>query len=215
MVSDLAQVPGQQVVVLSQVLADTVNVGYEDLINVQVVKFNGTRVVNLAQLARLVEACRERFLRFELDREELVFIDREAAVEAAGEILRVHSIPSAASPDILLAMQQETQEGFVPLPEPPAPAAGDGEGGGRRGGGGVGASPVPVSARPAPSRATISGVGAGLARSDGCSCRPSGRSRGKELEGGPAAAAAGARAPHGSCSCCSLTRARAHRSHVQ
>ena len=63
---DYQTVDGEQPVVLSQILMDKVNYGYEGLTPCEVVKFNGERVINLAHLMEMVLACKDRFLRFEL-----------------------------------------------------------------------------------------------------------------------------------------------------
>ena len=56
-----------QVVVLSQVLACDATLGYEELYNVQVLRFNGEPVRNLRHLAQLCLACAAPFMRFDLD----------------------------------------------------------------------------------------------------------------------------------------------------
>lgn len=56
-----------QVVVLSQVLACDATLGYEDLYNVQVKKFNGVDIRNLRQLTELVLQCTDKYMRFDLD----------------------------------------------------------------------------------------------------------------------------------------------------
>ena len=66
--------PGQKVVVVSQVLAADINIGYEEIVNTMVKGFNGKPVNNLKQLAKMVEACKEEYLRFELDHEILVVL---------------------------------------------------------------------------------------------------------------------------------------------
>jgi hypothetical protein len=125
-----ASAVGEQVVVLSQVLAAEVNVGYEDLTNLQVLAFNGIPVASLAGLAAAVAACGERFFRFDLDSGETVVLDaakvrryaqalrrgasgaltRRGAVcvcaatqarAATPAILATHCIPAACSRDLL------------------------------------------------------------------------------------------------------------------
>lgn len=56
-----------QIVVLSQVLACKATLGYEDLYNLRVHKFNGTAVCSLAHLAQLATACADKYMRFDLD----------------------------------------------------------------------------------------------------------------------------------------------------
>eukprot|EP00268_Persea_americana_P030616 TRINITY_DN2965_c0_g1_i10.p1 TRINITY_DN2965_c0_g1~~TRINITY_DN2965_c0_g1_i10.p1 ORF type:complete len:297 (-),score=35.54 TRINITY_DN2965_c0_g1_i10:1074-1964(-) len=51
----LAKFKGEEIVILSQVLANEVNIGYEDMGNQQVLKFNGTPIRNIHHLAHLVD----------------------------------------------------------------------------------------------------------------------------------------------------------------
>lgn len=90
----------QQVVLLSQVLACDATLGYNDHFNSQVYKFNGIPVHNLRHLALLTSQCKERFMRFDLDYEEVVVVDSMVARAATADILRSHSIPSAVSKDL-------------------------------------------------------------------------------------------------------------------
>lgn len=57
----------QEVVVLGQVLAADINIGCEEIVNTQLDRFNGQKVDNLAAFVRMVEACTEPFLRFDLE----------------------------------------------------------------------------------------------------------------------------------------------------
>lgn len=56
-----------QIVVLSQVLACDATLGYEEIHNTQVLRFNGTKIRNLAHLAELTITCDQPFMRFDLD----------------------------------------------------------------------------------------------------------------------------------------------------
>ena len=56
-----------QIVVLSQVLACDATLGYEEIHNTQVLRFNGTKIRNLAHLAELTTTCDQPFMRFDLD----------------------------------------------------------------------------------------------------------------------------------------------------
>ncbi|KAK9842610.1 hypothetical protein WJX84_004330 [Apatococcus fuscideae] len=67
--------PEQQIVVLSQVLACNTTLGYEDLYNLRVHKFNGTAVRSLAHLAHLATACTDKYMRFDLDHSEVVVLE--------------------------------------------------------------------------------------------------------------------------------------------
>ena len=81
MMHDMVKEPGQNVVVVSQVLAADINIGYEEIVNTMVKGFNGKPVNNLKQLAKMVEACKEEYLRFELDHEILVVLKTKDALK--------------------------------------------------------------------------------------------------------------------------------------
>lgn len=50
-----------------QVLASDVNIGYEEIVNTQVHKVNGKAVKNLSDLTKQIENCRDEYLRFDLE----------------------------------------------------------------------------------------------------------------------------------------------------
>ena len=92
--------PDEELVVLSQVLAADINIGYEDVVNTAVDKFNGVKVRNLRHLVQLVEACQDEYLRFELDYNTVLVLTAAAARAATPAILETHSIPQRASADL-------------------------------------------------------------------------------------------------------------------
>ncbi|KAG2424070.1 hypothetical protein HYH02_015249 [Chlamydomonas schloesseri] len=101
--------PGEEVVVLSQVLACDATLGYEDVYNVQLLRLNGTAVTNLRQLAGLVDGAlaAERatpgsggFLRFDLEYNEVVVVEARDVLEATAQVMRSHSIPHTMSADL-------------------------------------------------------------------------------------------------------------------
>lgn len=98
---ELPEKPGQQLVILSQVLMDDINAGYERLSELQVKKVNGVEVENLKHLCSLVENCEEESLRFDLDDERVVVLNYQKAKLATTRILKRHRIPSAISTDLL------------------------------------------------------------------------------------------------------------------
>jgi hypothetical protein len=69
----MSQTDEEQLVVVSQVLVADINIGYEDIVNTQVLAFNGTSVRNLKHLANMVENCRDQFLRFDLEYQQVNF----------------------------------------------------------------------------------------------------------------------------------------------
>lgn len=90
----------QQVVVLGQVLASDITIGYEDIVNTQVLKCNGQSVNNLKDLANAVESCKGKYLRLDLDYNQVVVLDYASAQKATQDILETHCIPSAMSEDL-------------------------------------------------------------------------------------------------------------------
>ncbi|XP_056170178.1 protease Do-like 2, chloroplastic isoform X2 [Syzygium oleosum] len=97
----LARFKGEQIVILSQVLANEVNIGYEDMSNQQVLKFNGTRIKNIHHLAHLIDSCKDKYLVFEFEDNYLAVLEREAAVAASSCILKDYGIPAERSSDLL------------------------------------------------------------------------------------------------------------------
>ncbi|XP_049343456.1 protease Do-like 2, chloroplastic isoform X1 [Solanum verrucosum] len=97
----LAKFEGEQIVVLSQVLANEVNIGYEDMSNEQVLKLNGTRIKNIHHLAHLVDSSKGKYLVFEFEDNILVVLEREEAMSASASILKDYGIPAERSSDLL------------------------------------------------------------------------------------------------------------------
>lgn len=58
---------GEEIVVLTKVLASDINLGYQDTGNIQVLEVNGTRVLNLAHMAHLINSCKDPFLKLQLE----------------------------------------------------------------------------------------------------------------------------------------------------
>ncbi|CAK9175931.1 unnamed protein product [Ilex paraguariensis] len=96
----LARFEGEQIVILSQVLANEVNIGYEDMSNEQVLKLNGTRIKNIHHLAHLVDSCKDKYLVFEFEDNYVAVLEREVALAASTRILKDYGIPSERSSDL-------------------------------------------------------------------------------------------------------------------
>lgn len=96
----MAQTEDEQLVVVSQVLVADINIGYEDIVNTQIMAFNGIPVRNLKHLAHMVETCKEEFLKFDLEYQQMVVLEANKAKAATPEILATHCIPSAMSDDL-------------------------------------------------------------------------------------------------------------------
>ncbi|BFG27240.1 hypothetical protein CerSpe_135150 [Prunus speciosa] len=92
---------GEQLVILSQVLMDDINAGYERLAELQVKKVNGIEVENLKHLCQLVESCSKESVRFDLDDDRVIVLNHRLAKVATSKILKCHRIPSAMSNDLI------------------------------------------------------------------------------------------------------------------
>ena len=92
--------PGQQVVILSQVLADEVNAGYQGMHDLEVRSVNGRRVHNLRELRDAVEGAEGAFLRLDFVDDRVLVVSRAEAEAAHARIMAKHRVPSRASPDL-------------------------------------------------------------------------------------------------------------------
>ena len=68
--------------------------------NRQVLKFNGTKINNLAQLSGLIDACQKPYIRFDLVDDKVLILNAQAAREAGPEVLEQHNIPFSKSEDL-------------------------------------------------------------------------------------------------------------------
>uniref|UniRef100_A0A2C9VPL6 Protease Do-like PDZ domain-containing protein n=1 Tax=Manihot esculenta TaxID=3983 RepID=A0A2C9VPL6_MANES len=96
----MPQSPEEQLVVVSQVLVSDINIGYEGIVNAQVLAFSGKPVKTLKSLANMVERCDDEFLIFELEYEQIVVLRAKTAKTVTVDILATHCIPSAMSDDL-------------------------------------------------------------------------------------------------------------------
>ncbi|CAN6274479.1 unnamed protein product [Urochloa humidicola] len=96
----MAESPDEQLVVVSQVLVADINIGYEEIVNTQVLAFNGQPVKNLKNLVTMVENCKDEFLKFDLEYDQIVVLETKTAKAATQDILTTHCIPSAMSDDL-------------------------------------------------------------------------------------------------------------------
>eukprot|EP01087_Luapelamoeba_hula_P016967 TRINITY_DN5288_c0_g1_i2.p1 TRINITY_DN5288_c0_g1~~TRINITY_DN5288_c0_g1_i2.p1 ORF type:complete len:689 (-),score=98.87 TRINITY_DN5288_c0_g1_i2:55-2121(-) len=101
--SEYTQIPGQEVVVLSNVLVHQVNDGYQQMVNQQLLKFNAQSVLNLRQLRDYIRNNTEPYLRFDFEDNSVIILSADAAKEAQEAILKAHRIPAAESPDLLVS----------------------------------------------------------------------------------------------------------------
>lgn len=102
--------PGQQVVIISEVLACELTQGYEVHHLRQVISCDGEAVRNLGHLASLVARSKETFLRFQLSEDQVIALRREGLAEATEAVAKLNQI---AKPENLIPAEREG------LPSPP------------------------------------------------------------------------------------------------
>ncbi|KAJ7513566.1 hypothetical protein O6H91_23G004800 [Diphasiastrum complanatum] len=90
----------EQLVVISEILAANINIGYGDIKHTQVLAFNGTPIYNLKHLATLVDSCAKEFLKFKLQHQRMLVLQTAAAKMSTHDILETYCIPSACSSDL-------------------------------------------------------------------------------------------------------------------
>jgi len=99
----------QEVVVLSQVLADSVNKGYHTISDIIVAKINGKTFANMKEFYQILKSTTEAFIIFEDKFGYQVIMDR-VAVEARNEyILKRYNIRHGISHSLLQLNQNKTQ----------------------------------------------------------------------------------------------------------
>ncbi|XP_019088189.1 PREDICTED: putative protease Do-like 11, mitochondrial [Camelina sativa] len=93
-----------QLVIISKILEDDINKGYESLDDLQVKKVNSVKVKNLKHLCELIEKCSTKDLRLVLEDNKVMVLNTESAKKATLKIMERHKIKSVISKDICLPM---------------------------------------------------------------------------------------------------------------
>jgi S1-C subfamily serine protease len=93
-------VPDQEVVILSQILAADINVTYQQYVPNIVTHVNNVPIHSLRHLVELVEANKMPFLRLDLESERVIVLDAQEANVQSAEILESHNIPYIKSADL-------------------------------------------------------------------------------------------------------------------
>jgi hypothetical protein len=97
-----AEFEGEQLVVLTQVLAHELTMGYDQLENKLLLAINGTKVKHLRHVVELVESCDGEFLRFGLQTNHTIVLKTESAKKATADVLDKHGIPADRSRDLIV-----------------------------------------------------------------------------------------------------------------
>jgi S1-C subfamily serine protease len=102
--------PGEQVVVLSNILACPATVGYDSTLGLKdsaVVELNGVKIKSLVHLARLITACKEEFLRFDVEAgAKVIVLETEVAKKCTEDVMEQHNMNSCMSKDVKMALKE-------------------------------------------------------------------------------------------------------------
>lgn len=90
----------KEVVVLAQVMSDEVNIGYEYMANCILEKVNGKKILSLKDVAEIVDAQKDGYVKFEFQDNRFVIIDIAELKSAQARIEKNYKIPSDRSADL-------------------------------------------------------------------------------------------------------------------
>jgi S1-C subfamily serine protease len=103
---------GEEVIVISKVLASNLNNGYDDLVDSRIVEVNGKSISNLQDLIRIVEADIENpFVVFRTEGNQTIALDRKKSEAAHGDILSTYRIADDRSSDLKTAVSNHKADG--------------------------------------------------------------------------------------------------------
>jgi hypothetical protein len=91
---------GQEVVLLSHVLAHNCNVGFENCRNHVLTTVNGVKVVNLRHMKTLIDEETQPNIVMEFSNGYVIVLDKQEAITAQSQLRKEHFIPSDCSADI-------------------------------------------------------------------------------------------------------------------
>jgi len=97
---DHAEASDQQIVIMTQVLANELTMGYESLENLRLQTVGKEKVKNLRHAMELIDACKEGFLRLGMQNNFQLILKADAVSAATQQVLEQHGIPAAMSPDL-------------------------------------------------------------------------------------------------------------------
>ena len=90
----------KEVVVLAQVMSDEVNIGYEYMANCILEKVNGKKILSLKDVAEIVDAQKDGYVKFEFQDNRFVIIDIAELKSAQARLEKNYKIPSDRSADL-------------------------------------------------------------------------------------------------------------------
>mmetsp|Transcript_43389 Transcript_43389/g.169813 ORF Transcript_43389/g.169813 Transcript_43389/m.169813 type:complete len:132 (+) Transcript_43389:1468-1863(+) len=89
---DLPKKNLKEAIVLADVLPHSITAGYQKLVDLRLLKFNGVEVQDLSHLVKLVQKSTGRFFRFELEDDREIVLLADKTRRASQSILRRYRI---------------------------------------------------------------------------------------------------------------------------
>jgi len=91
---------GEEVVIITKILADDINSSYDGMVNRRITEVNGKKIINLRDLIRTVEADgADPYVVFKTEDNETIALERQKAEGAHDAILATYQISEDRSPD--------------------------------------------------------------------------------------------------------------------
>ncbi len=97
----------KEIVLLSKVLADEINLGYQDMDNVVIEKVNGKKILDMKDLVRYVEENKDPFNVFEDDAGNKIILKREMVEKFSARILETYRVKADRSENLKSAPRQK------------------------------------------------------------------------------------------------------------
>lgn len=92
---------GEEVVIITKILPSNINNGYQEFINDRIIEVDGKKILNLAELIKIVESnSRDPFIVFKTESGRIIALDRELAQQEHRNILKSYHIASDRSADL-------------------------------------------------------------------------------------------------------------------
>eukprot|EP00375_Theileria_parva_P003164 XP_765845.1 serine protease [Theileria parva strain Muguga] len=91
-----ARESGEEVVILSQILASDLTIGY-DFKNIRLVSVNNTKILNLRHLEQVLLSAVEKYVKFQFEQDILVVLETAKVPEFEQQILQQHAISAHKS----------------------------------------------------------------------------------------------------------------------
>jgi len=106
---DYRKHPNEQVIVLSHVLSNDINIGYEGYACRMLLSVDGIPMQNMQEFCDYIDSCQKRFIRFDLYQDTVIVLEVSKARESVSATLKTHNISTDRSADLLSSKHKEKE----------------------------------------------------------------------------------------------------------